>query len=100
MDILFDILEEGGTSFTFYLSVDEFKSLFEDCESLVYSLIVDDDRGFDADSLGTIERTSYENSALEEFRCYLISNLLRSEVLSDEESLSCDFFIDFWILFY
>ncbi len=75
VDILFDILEEGGTSFTFYLSVDELKSFLEDEKSLVYSLIVDDDRRFDTDSLSAIECTSDEYASFEEFRCDLVANL-------------------------
>ena len=100
MDVLLDILEECRTSLALYLSVDELKRLFEDGESLVYRLIVDDDRGLDADSLGTIECTTDEDSSLEEFGCDLVADLLGCEVLSDEESLSRDGFVDFWIFFY
>ena len=97
MDVSLDILEERRTSLALYLSVDELKRLFEDGESLVYRLIVDDDRGLDADSLGTIEGTTDEDSSLEEFGCDLVADLLGCEVLSDEESLSGDGFVDFWI---
>lgn len=74
MDILLDILEERRPSFFFYLSVDELKRLFEDSESLVYLFVGDDDRGFDADSLGTIERPTDEDTTLEEFGCDLVSD--------------------------
>ena len=75
MDVLLDILEERRTSLALYLSVDELKRLFEDGESLVYRLIVDDDRGLDADSLGTIEGTTDEDSSLEELGCDLVADL-------------------------
>lgn len=100
MDISLDILKEGRVPFFFYLSIDEFKSLLEDGESLVYRLIVDDERWFDADSFGTIECTSHEDSSLEELRCDLITDFFRSEVLTDEESFSCNRLIDFWIFCY
>ena len=100
MDILFDILEERRTSLSLYLSTDELKSLLEDSKSLVYRLIIDDDRGFDADSLGTIESTTDEYTTLEEFRCNLVAYFLGCEVLPNEESFSRDFLIDFRVFFH
>lgn len=62
-------------SLSLYLSVDELKCLLEYGESLVYGLIVDDNRWFDADSLCTIESTSDQDTALEEFGCDLVTYL-------------------------
>ena len=64
MNIFSNRLKKSRSSLFFDLRVHEFESLFEYIETLVDLFIRDDDRWFDTDRLGTIESSSYEDSAL------------------------------------
>ena len=64
MTIFSNSFKKSRSSLFFDLRVHKFKSLFENIETLIDLLIRDDDRWFDTDRLGTIESSSYEDSAL------------------------------------
>ena len=97
MDILFDSIEECGLSIFLYVCLYALESSFEDSESSIDVCVGDHDRWFYTYCLRTIECTTDEHSSLEELRSDLIADLLRGEVLTDEESLSSDRLIDFWV---
>ena len=94
MDILFDSIEECGLSIFLYVCLYALESSFEDSESSIDVCVGDHDRWFYTYCLRTIECTTDEHSSLEELRSDLIADLLRGEVLTDEESLSSDRLID------
>ena len=94
MDILFDSIEECRLSIFLYIRLYTLESRFEDSKATVDICVGDHDRWLDTDSLRAVKCATDEDSSFEELRSDLIADLLRGEVLSDEESLSSDRLID------